>query len=517
MPLTKQISGALALNSSLGRTIALFMLVLLFAGILTSAWTLDRSWERTVEDTKRNAVNLSISQARQAEDTFLQIELALTDIRRTLANEDTNAIDAEKYHRLLVELRDKLPQLHGLFIYDAQGNWKATSYDHSPSRNNNSDREYFRYHRQNGHNGIHIGHVIRSRTTNDLIIPVSLRLNDAAGGFNGVLLATVTIDYFRHFYNYFELEGRDLLAMMNLDGAVIYVRPFPDSVINRNLSQSPLFTRELTQKDHGSATWTSAVDNVDRIFGFARLQRYPLVVAAGYDKPALWSNWLHDSLPEIVLSIMFSFGVLVIGGVVFRQVRLNVKNQVELATLRDELTSINHTLQTMALVDGLTGLANRRQFELTLTTQLRHAERNGTPLSLIMVDVDFFKNYNDTYGHVAGDECLRRVGEALSHIAIPDGALIARYGGEEFAMILPDTDAGAALAFAHQAVENVRALRIPHSATQLARQVVTISAGCFTLTQGVTEQDGLRLKQGADNALYQAKTAGKDRALLAEG
>src|SRR5690606_35222328 len=170
--------------------------------------------------TKRNAVNLSISQARQAEDTFLQIELALTDIRRTLANEDTNAIDAEKYHRLLVELRDKLPQLHGLFIYDAQGNWKATSYDHSPSRNNNSDREYFRYHRQNGHNGIHIGHVIRSRTTNDLIIPVSLRLNDAAGGFNGVLLATVTIDYFRHFYNYFELEGRDLLAMMNLDGAV---------------------------------------------------------------------------------------------------------------------------------------------------------------------------------------------------------------------------------------------------------------------------------------------------------
>ena len=84
-------------------------------------------------------------------------------------------------------------------------------------------------------------------------------------------------------------------------------------------------------------------------------------------------------------------------------------------------------------------------------------------------------------------------------------------------MILPDTDAGAALAFAHQAVENVHALRIPHSATQLARQVVTISAGCFTLTQGVTEQDGLRLKQGADNALYQAKTAGKDRALLAEG
>lgn len=515
MPLGKQISGALALDSSLGRTIALFMTLLLLAGIITSAWTLDRSWQRTVEDTERNAVNLSISQARQAEDTFLQIELALTDIRRTLAMENISTIDAGKYHVLLEELTRKLPQLHGMFIYDAQGNWKATSYDHAPATANNGDREYFIYHRENPRGGIHIGQVIRSRTTNDLIIPVSIRINDPAGGFAGVILATVTIDYFRHFYNYFELEGRDLLAMMNIDGTAIYVRPFPDSVINRNLSSSPLFTRELTQKDRGSATWTSAVDNIERIFGFARLERYPLVVAAGYDKPALWSRWLRDSLPEIILSVVFSLGVLLIGSVVFRQVRLNVKNQVELATLRDELTSINHTLQTMALADGLTGLANRRQFELTLAAQLKHAERRGTPLSLVMIDVDYFKNYNDTYGHVAGDECLRRVGDALSTVPAGPNALIARYGGEEFAMILPDTEREAALKLAQHAVENVRALRIPHSATQVAAQIVTISAGSYTLRQAGSDLDALTIKENADKALYEAKTAGKDRALSA--
>jgi len=154
--------------------------------------------------------------------------------------------------------------------------------------------------------------------------------------------------------------------------------------------------------------------------------------------------WLRESLPDIVLNAMLLLGTLIMGALIFRVVRVNVRDQTELTMLRDELTSINHTLQTMALADGLTGLANRRQFDLFLSQALKTASLTGRPVSLIMLDIDYFKRYNDAYGHVAGDNCLRHVGEALQKLNLRQSDLIARYGGEEFAIILPDTDRDAA-------------------------------------------------------------------------
>ncbi len=516
MKVGKRISNALALNSSLGRTISLFMAGLLIAGVATSAWTLNRSWERTVEENERNAINLSVSQARQAEDTFLQSELALRDIRRNVPQQGVSTIDEAKFNLYLSEIKERLPQLHGLFVYDSQGNMKATSFGHQPAIPNNADREYFVYHRKNGHSSVHIGHVIRSRSTGDLIIPVSLRLNDAAGGFAGVGLATVKIDYFRHFYSYFELGSRDLLAILNTDATVLYARPFNDDVINRNISRSPLFTQELIRHDRGNATWKSSIDRVERIFGFARLERYPLVVAAGYDKPALWHNWLRESLPDIVLNAMLLLGTLVMGALIFRVVRVNVRDQTELTMLRDELTSINHTLQTMALADGLTGLANRRQFDLFLSQALKTASLTGRPISLIMLDIDYFKRYNDFYGHVAGDNCLRHVGDVLQKLNLRQSDLIARYGGEEFAIVLPDTDRDAAFNIAQRAVAAVRAAQLPHNESLAGIKVVTLSAGCYSYIPRVSDDDARLLKEGADAALYSAKVAGRNRAIISE-
>nr|WP_318381695.1 diguanylate cyclase [uncultured Enterobacter sp.] len=514
MNVGKHISGALALNSSLGRSIALFMGGLLIAGLATSAWTLNRSWERSVEETERSAINLSISQARQAEDTFLQAELALRDIRRNVPQQGIDGMDQPKFNRYLAEIKERLPQLHGLFVYDSQGFMRVTSFGKLPAIANNADREYFTYHRINGHGSIHIGHVIRSRSTGDLIIPVSLRLNDAYGGFAGVALATIKIDYFRHFYSYFELGDRDLLAIMSTDGTALYVRPFDDDVINRNLSKSPLFTRELTHQDRGNATWYSTIDHVERIFGFARLERYPLVVAAGYDKPALWNKWLKDSLPDILLNAVLLLGTLIMGALIFRQVRMNVRDQTELTMLRDELTSINHTLQTMALADGLTGLANRRQFDLFLAQALKTSANNRRSVSLIMLDIDYFKRFNDHYGHVAGDNCLRQVGEILMRLNLRQTDLIARYGGEEFAIVLPDTDLREAFMLAQNAVDAVRYARIPHAYSSTGRKTVTISAGCFSLVGTGSDDDARMIKEGADSALYAAKMKGRDRAIV---
>lgn len=515
MRVSKSITGALALNSSLGRSLAFFIALLLLASVVTSIWTLTRSWERTVHEAERSAINLSVSQARQAEDTFVQAELAIMDIRRTVSELDLTHLDQPQTNRYLKEIQERLPQLHGLLIYDAQGNMQATSFNKMPAITNNSDREYFMYHRQNGHTGVHISDVIRSRSTGELVIPVSVRINDAGGGFAGVALATIKIDYFRHFYNYFEMGERDTLALLKTDGTVLYIRPFPEDVINRNISASPLFTRALASQDRGYATWVSVVDRVERIYGFARLERYPLVVTAGYDKSELWENWVSDSLPDMILNAMLLLGTLLMGMIVFRQVRVNVRNQTELTVLRDELTSINHTLQLMALADGLTGLANRRQFDLFLENSLKSSRTSGKPVALIMMDVDHFKRYNDFYGHVAGDNCLRQVGAILHTLTLNSSALAARYGGEEFALILPDADENTAFMFAQSAVQAIRDAAIPHVESGLPKPTLTISAGCFCLVSSGDRDDVIRIKEGADRALYQAKQQGRDRAVMA--
>ncbi|QHM70738.1 sensor domain-containing diguanylate cyclase [Mixta intestinalis] len=514
MNISKKISGAFVLQSSLGKTMAIFMLLLLTAVLIVSAWTLDRSWQRKLHDTESDAVNLSVSQARQAEDTFLQTELVLRAMQREIPDGGPNSLDKNTVNAILAEMKSNLPQLNGLFIYDAQGNWIATSASHVPGAMNNSDREYFIYHRQNRHGGVHIGHVIRSRTTGDLVIPVSLRLNDAAGGFTGVALATVRVDSFRRFYSYFELGDGDLLALLLDDGTTLYVRPFPDAFINRSLSASPLFTTQLMRSDRGKGTWRSALDNKERIFGYARSGQYPLIVAAGFDKSELWTQWLHDSLPDLVLNGTLLLIIILIGTVVLRQVRTNVENQIELTALRDELTTINQTLQAMALLDGLTGLANRRQFDIFLMQSLKRSALSGKSMALIMLDIDYFKLYNDTYGHVAGDNCLRRVGETLKNIPVRQTDLIARYGGEEFAIILPDATLEVAQRIAESAVDAVRAIAMPHGSTRLATGTVTISAGGFALIANGEAQDAQQLKEGADRALYQAKNNGRNQAVV---
>ncbi|ARJ43971.1 GGDEF domain-containing protein [Pantoea alhagi] len=516
MKISKKLSGTFVLHSSLGRTMMIFMLLLLTAVLVVSAWTLDRSWSRKLQDTESSAVNLSVSQARQAEDTFLQTEITLRAIQREIPAGGPTHADKAALNAALAEMKSGLPQLNGLFVYDALGNWIATAAAQTSTGMNNADREYFTYHRNNRHGGIHIGQVIRSRLTGELVIPVSIRLNDAGNGFVGVALATVRIESFKRFYSYFELGEGDLLALLLDDGTALYVRPFPDTFINQSLSASPLFTTQLVRADRGKGTWNSALDNKVRIFGYARSGQYPLIVAAGFDKSALWSRWLHDSMPDLVLNGTLLLIIVLIGTLVLRQVRTNVENQVELTTLRDELTTINQSLQALALLDGLTGLANRRQFDLFLGQSLKRSALNGKGVGLIMMDIDFFKLYNDTYGHVAGDNCLRRVGEALKNLPLRQTDLIARYGGEEFAIVLPDTSPDATLHIAQSAVDAVREAAIPHESTTLEAGVVTLSAGCIVLVGSDDGQDAQRIKEGADHALYQAKHDGRNRALISE-
>lgn len=187
-------------------------------------------------------------------------------------------------------------------------------------------------------------------------------------------------------------------------------------------------------------------------------------------------------------------------------VKIRVKNQIELRAARDRLVRL-------AITDGLTGIANRRQFDEQLAHEWHRASRMNQLLAIVMVDVDWFKNYNDYYGHQAGDDCLRKVAKVLTSSAKRVSDFVARYGGEEFALILPTTHGQAALTVANNACEALRDLALPHALSEF---------GCVTLSAGVAvgaptvHETAERLVEHADKALYVAKHQGRNQAVLYE-
>lgn len=171
-------------------------------------------------------------------------------------------------------------------------------------------------------------------------------------------------------------------------------------------------------------------------------------------------------------------------------------------------------VQALSLTDELTGLPNRRHFDQFLSYEWRRAARTHEPLSLILVDVDHFKSYNDQYGHLGGDECLKSVGAVLKNTAKRPGDLCARYGGDEFALILSNTDSASAAPIAHELLGAVRRMDIPRCSAS-AGFIVTASLGVATMRprHGESEQG---LFQAADQALYRAKNKGRNKVFVSK-
>jgi len=166
-------------------------------------------------------------------------------------------------------------------------------------------------------------------------------------------------------------------------------------------------------------------------------------------------------------------------------------------------------LHRLSALDGLTNIANRRTFNQALEREWLRAMRHDTPLSVLLIDIDYFKQYNDHYGHQAGDDCLKNIASALSLAVHRPTDIVARYGGEEFVLLLPETEAAGALAVAQKLQQTIATLAIPHEASAIAG-TVTMSIGVCTLTPG-RGQFSQRLVAAADQALYHAKAAGRNR------
>ncbi|MEP1595739.1 MAG: GGDEF domain-containing protein, partial [Halieaceae bacterium] len=180
-------------------------------------------------------------------------------------------------------------------------------------------------------------------------------------------------------------------------------------------------------------------------------------------------------------------------------------------SLRDrnrQLRDARRQLTDLANVDELTGLGNRRLVNKVLQEEINRARRVGGEISLIMLDVDFFKNYNDTYGHPAGDTVLQQLADLMQRAATRAGEVVARYGGEEFLLILPGATEASAVRTANRLKELVMEERIPHNTSQVAEHI-TVSQGVITVSPDANTQPA-ELVQAADDCLYKAKDSGRN-------
>jgi diguanylate cyclase (GGDEF)-like protein len=286
------------------------------------------------------------------------------------------------------------------------------------------------------------------------------------------------MDFFRKLFETVQLKSGGFFSLVADTGMLL--AHSPDSFGDDELPA-------LAAAPAGALEYRSPKDGVDRVGSSNHLAHYPMTVMVAENSSTVLSEWYGQLRVHglIVLSIL-----MVIGALGYR------------------VDQANRTTRIQALCDGLTGLPNRRCFNETIKRELQRAERNGRPLSLVMVDIDLFKTFNDQYGHSAGDGCLRAVGAAMQSALRRPSDMVARYGGEEFAILLPETDIAGAVHIFSEMQDAIRAVAIQHEANPVG--VVTLSAGVASWSRGRLTASPAWLVDAADAALYEAKARGRN-------
>ncbi|MFF7709303.1 diguanylate cyclase [Pseudomonas sp. NPDC007930] len=479
-----------------------FMLLVLLTFSAVEGWRAWRDYRHAFEQARDSVSNLARATAQHAEDAIRQVDVLTDGLAERVEGDGLENLNVPRIHALMVQQARIMPQLHGLFIYGPDGQWVVTDKNSAPESANNADRDYFIYHRSHTDRNVRVGPVVTSRSTGEPIIPISRRLNNPDGSFAGVLLGTIRVSWFVDYYGDFKIDDRGALVLALRDGTILVRRPYSPAVLGQSLAQSEIFTRYLPRASQGVAEVKAVVDGTYRLYGYRALGSYPLVVEAGLSRESIIAPWRHDLLKTGLVLLVLTAGLAGFGALVLGQLR-------QRGVMEAQLRQAHQRVQAMALTDSLTGLGNRRQLDTALPQEIDRAKRQGGPLALVILDVDHFKRYNDSYGHAAGDECLRRVAQAIAEQLKRPADLAVRYGGEEFVVLLPGTDAHGAGQVAQAILRAIQGLGIEHR--QHSEGVVTASAGVAVSTPAGEATSPEGMIKAADAFLYMAKHQGRNR------
>ncbi|WP_122437598.1 sensor domain-containing diguanylate cyclase [Pseudomonas viridiflava] len=493
-------------HSTVKTLVVCFVVSVIVSILSVFVWVTWQSYDQHIREGEGNVANLARAAAQHAEDAVREIDAVSAGVLERIEWYGIDSMDKDRLRGLFRKRSDLMPQIHGFFVYDKDGNWLLTDKDSIPASANNSDRDYFIYHRAHpGDRGMHVSKVVKSRSAGDYVVPLSRRIDNPDGSFAGVFLVTMSIEYFNQYYAGFHLDDNGIFLISLNDGTVLTRRPFFESVIGSSVAKGNVFKDHLPYAKSGVAHVRSVIDNIERINGYVSLDHYPLVLQAGMSKGGILAPWYHQLYTSSLFVGLVIIGLMVFAYILMRQIRIG-------HALQTQLENTQVILQKMAGEDSLTGLLNRRSLDELLPLELERAEKARTRISLLMLDIDHFKSYNDLYGHPAGDACIKAVAGALQAAVRRPQDLAVRYGGEEFTALLPNTDREGAMRIAQEIRTQLESLHIEHAGN--ATGAVTVSIGAMTVDNaaGMTPQAMLK---SADNALYDAKHLGRNQVRFA--
>lgn len=492
------------------RTATGFVVVVCVALLAMNAWLIRRAYVTESAQITRANTNLVRSVGQQVEGGIALAQHIVSSIVFELERSDITPESLLKLQPVLVTNVAEMPSIKGLFVYDELGRWLVNSEASSDPSRNNSDRNYFIHRRDSQSSGTLIGGPIVSRSSGEWVIPVSRRINDPDGKFAGVVLATLSVTHMRAVLDRFQIGEQGAIALFHTDKLLVR-RPFREADMGRPNTGSPL-RKLFEEKRAGTVEGISTIDGVNRIISFEHLVNYPLLVTVAVGKDEALQDWRKASIYQTIWVVLLCLVIGTLGNYLIQSMRRRLVAEQRLRSTHEALTEANERLERLAQEDGLTGLANRRHFDVRLTRASELAQEQQTALALIMVDVDEFKKYNDAYGHLEGDACLRRVAKALQSALHRQGDFVARYGGEEMVLLLPETDVEQAAKVAERARQAVVDLHLPHAATARGYVSVSLGVAAWVPAQDRTPEG---LLKAADEALYGAKREGRNRVVIA--
>ncbi|KVD39079.1 diguanylate cyclase [Burkholderia sp. ABCPW 11] len=445
-----------------------------------------------------NARNLMLLIERDIARNIELYDLSLQNVVDGVADPELTTLPPRQRHRLLFDRAATGAYLGSIFVMDAHGNIAIDS-SASPARQGNfADRDYFTVHRDRLVPGLYISRPYASRLRGGaLTIALSRRITRPDGRFGGVVVGTLSIDYFRALLDGLAVGRHGSAAIVEESGTLVSRLPYDSRVVGLDLHDSPLFI-DAQRSRNGELAGVGAIDGVRRIYVYKHLAGLPLIVDVAPAEIDIYASWYHRAIWTVVLMGLFT--AFIAWGSLALSRELKRRQEAE-----SKLYRLAHT-------DSLTGLDNRGTFDTVLAKEAQRASRSGRPLSVLFVDVDHFKAFNDYYGHPAGDDVLRQVAQSLSRCLRRDGDHVARYGGEEFVVTLPDTDAPGAATVAEGIRRAIAGLDIEHVKSPYGR--VTASIGTATAADG--RMNAATLLRRADEALYRAKSGGRNRVLDAQ-
>ncbi|MGE8068935.1 diguanylate cyclase [Pseudomonas sp. NPDC089569] len=423
-------------------------------------------------------------------------DLTLQGLIAAAQRDDLKQVSAQIRHLVLFDRSTTTRYKGDILLLDKQGNVLADSSLIEPKPGNFADRDYFLAHTQDRDSGMFISRPYKPRCdcsySDEWQISFSRRISSSTGEFLGVAVASMRLAYFDQLFSSLEIGTGSTLAIINNDGVLLGQKPFlKDSAIGNSYAGRPNVVRML-REGSGSFDGVSSIDRQQRLYTFSRVGNLPLTVIVALSSDVVFATWERTAIVISGATGFLCVALLWLTWLLCRELRLRYNAEQELAQL--------------AATDALTGLANRRTLDQTLRHEWFRAQRSGKSMSVLMIDADHFKAFNDRHGHQAGDEALRSLADVIRANVHRPTDLVARYGGEEFSVVLAETDQEGALRIAEHI--RVQVQQLPPMAGD--EQPMTVSIGISTWT---TASD-ISLEQllfAADKALYQAKERGRNR------